>query len=391
MGGGWWVVGCGAVLAGQTLEPVVPNFFYHPRMLAYDFGPQHPLRPERLRRAVELLKRLTGVEPIDPGEGDPADVLRVHDPEFVDVVREISNPEDRSARADARTLPSEVARFGFSFGDTPPFRGMFEASLAYVAGSVEAAKRVREGASLAFNLSGGLHHARRAEASGFCVFNDAAVAIDVLLERFERVAYVDIDVHHGDGVQWIWYEDPRVLTCSIHESGRYLYPGTGFVEETGASFTSVNVPLAPNTTGDAWLWAFEEGVLPALRQFEPKAIVLQMGTDVHFTDPLAHLRVAAQDWLSAVRCIRDLGVPIVAVGGGGYALKAVPRMWAAACMTLAGIEYADALPQDLAEAWEMPTFHDPFPPGPAGSGRAEAERAVAALREKVHPNVPMPN
>ncbi|KAA0238247.1 MAG: hypothetical protein EDM74_07325, partial [Armatimonadetes bacterium] len=123
---------------------------------------------------------------------------------------------------------------------------------------------------------------------------------------------------------FVW-DDPSVLTCSIHEDGRYLYPGTGAVEETGPAYAAVNVPLPPGTTGDTWLWAFEQGILPALEAFAPEALVLQMGTDAHFLDPLAHLNVAAQDWLEAVRLVKEAGLPIVALGGGGYSLDTVPR------------------------------------------------------------------
>lgn len=333
-------------------------FYYHPRMLAYDFGPRHPLRPERLHRAVVILERY-GFESTDPGQGDVADVLRVHDPAFVDYVRQGA---------------PDGYRFGFGPGDNPPFEGMFDASLAYVAGSAAAARRVCEGAPLAISLSGGLHHARRAEASGFCIFNDPAIALHILRERFERVAYVDIDVHHGDGVQWLWYDDPSVLTCSIHQDGRTLYPGTGGVEETGAEHSSVNVPMAPGTTGDVWLWAFEEVIMAALRRFQPQAIVLQMGTDAHFSDPLARLQVTAREWTGAVRMVRDFGVPIVAVGGGGYAITAVPRMWAAACLTLCAVQVPENLPEDLDTTWNMPYFFDA--PVGSGEGRDYAESVV---------------
>jgi acetoin utilization protein AcuC len=349
-------------------------------MLAYDFGPWHPLRPERLRRAVELLERYAPGLCIDPGPGSREDALRVHSEEYVAAVERLSRGESSS----------EDWAFGFGSGDNPPFPGMFEASQAYLAGSIEAAKAVRDGAPLAFNLSGGLHHAHRSQASGFCIFDDPAAAVHVLLERFERVAYVDIDVHHGDGVQGIWLDDPRVLTCSIHESGRTLFPGTGFVEETGGCFTSLNVPMEAGTTGDVWLWAFESAVLPALERFRPQAIVLQIGTDAHFLDPLAHLRVAAQDWLTAVRRIGELGIPLVAVGGGGYEITCVPRMWTAAVLTLSAVEFEDRIPEDLAEAWGMPAFFDPHPPGPAGSGRGEAERAIAWLRTNLLPKIPPP-
>ena len=360
-------------------------FYYHPRMLGYDFGPQHPLKPERLRRTIELLCRY-GVEPIDPGEGSADDARRVHDSAYVEAVRKLSDLIVEHACQEER---AEWLRFGMPFGfgpgDNPPFSGMYEASLAYSAGSVRAAENVRDGALLAISLSGGLHHAMRSKASGFCIFDDPAVAVHVLLEKFDRVAYVDIDLHHGDGVQWIWYDDSRVLTYSIHQDGRTLFPGSGSVEETGVDFTSVNVPLTPGTTGENWLWAFESTALPALERFRPQAIVLQMGTDAHFLDPLGHLQAAVQDWLTAILRVQGLGTPLVAVGGGGYNLTTVPRMWTAATLTLMGIPFDDEIPRDLAEEWGMPKFFDPEPPG--GIGREQAVRVVSCLEESVLPNI----
>lgn len=341
-------------------------------MMRYDFGPHHPLRPERLARTMALLDAMGVYDPLDPGLGSIDDVLRVHDAAFVDAVAKISSDPGRVAQRG----------FGFEGGDNPPFAGMYEASLAYVAGTAQAARAVRDGASLAFGIAGGLHHARRAEASGFCIFNDPAIACHILLERFARVAYIDIDVHHGDGVQWIWFEDPRVLTCSIHQDPRTLYPGTGFVTETGAHCTALNVPLPPGTTGDVWLWAFRETILPALDAFKPQAVVLQMGTDSHALDPLAHLRNSAQEWLEAVRAIGGLGLPVVALGGGGYNLDTVPRMWVAACLTLAAIPFAEDIPEPLASDWRVRSFFDPLPEGPASYGRPAADQVVEAIREK---------
>ena len=271
-----------------------------------------------------------------------------------------------------------MSKWGFGSGDNPAFGGMYEASLAYTAGSVRAACEVRDGAELAFGIAGGLHHAQRSSASGFCVFNDPAIACSVLRDRFSRVAYVDIDLHHGDGVQALFYDDASVMTCSIHESGLHLFPGTGFVEERGVEGSSVNVPLEPGTTGDVWVWAFENGVLPLLRAFDPGAVVLQMGTDAHFLDPLGHLNVAAQEWLSAVLLVRELGLPVVALGGGGYAQECVPRMWAAAVMTLSGVEFVDELPVDVPREWGMATFSDELPE-PRGQGRAEVEATIRSL------------
>lgn len=334
-------------------------------MLAYDFGPRHPLRPERLRRAVSLVQLLARVPPIDPGEGDVEDVLRVHDASYVEEV------------ARASQNPAGASGYGLGSLDNPAFEGMHEAALAYCAGSAAAARAVLGGSKLAVNLSGGLHHALRDRASGFCVYNDPAIAIAILRERYERVAYIDIDVHHGDGVQWIFYSDPSVLTASIHESGRTLFPGTGFPEETGAQGTSVNVELPARATGDIWLETFERGILPALEIFGPQAIVLQMGTDPHFLDPLAHLQVAVQEWLGAVRAVRDLGLPIVAVGGGGYNLTTVPRMWAAAVLTLMRLE----VPHDLPAGYDSGTFLDPELPQPRRQGEEEAHRSLRRLEQ----------
>jgi acetoin utilization protein AcuC len=359
-----------------------PPFYYHPRMLAYDFGPEHPLKPERLRRAVPLIRALTGIEPTDPGPGKPEDALRIHADDYVHAVRNLSGGDH---------LPNGyLGNYGFGSVDNPPFLGMYEAALAYLAGTVRAAEDVRGGAPLAINLSGGLHHAHRARASGFCVFDDPAVALAILRERFDRVAYIDIDVHHGDGPQWLFYDDHRVLTCSIHQTGRTLFPATGFVNETGPAFTSVNVPLEAGTTGDVWLWAFSRGILPAIGRFKPQAIVLQMGTDPHDLDPLGRLRLTVQEWVEAVRLVRDLGLPIVATGGGGYNLDTVPRMWAAAVLTLMGLEVPEALPEPLASEWGVYRFFDTVVPGPRGSRLQEAEDVIAELETLVLPNVPSP-
>lgn len=343
-------------------------------MLSYDFGPQHPLKPERLRRAVALAEHF-GFVSIDPGSGKEADPLRVHSREYVEAVKRISDGNRNNEH-----------QFGFGNLDNPSFTGMYEASLAYTAGSVAAARAVVDGAELAISLSGGLHHARRAQASGFCIFNDAAVAAHILRERFDRVAYVDIDVHHGDGVQWLFYDDPSVLTCSIHQDGRTIYPGTGGVEEVGTDFSSFNVPLVPNTTGDVWLEGFAL-IEAALKAFAPEAIVLQMGTDSHFADPLARIRNTAQEWLEAVRRIRDFGVPVVAVGGGGYKLTTVPRMWLAACLVLTGQEVPLGMPEPYVTEWGMSTIANDELPLPRRYGEEALEKARNFHEREVLPNI----
>ncbi|HWP30104.1 MAG TPA: acetoin utilization protein AcuC [Fimbriimonadales bacterium] len=343
---------------------MIPNFFYRPEMLEYDFGSFHPLRPERLKKTIEVLDELHAIEPIASPPAKIEDLLRVHDMEYIEAVQKagtIPNPSEK-----------KWTQFGLGTEDNPIFEKMHEKALWYVGGSVAAAEKIRDGEKISFNLSGGLHHAHRNRASGFCIYNDPAIMISILRERFEKVAYIDIDVHHGDGVQWIYYDDPTVMTISIHESGRTLFPGTGFVNETGAENTSINIPLEAYTTGDVWVWAFKEVVPRALEKFVPHAIVLQMGADAHFDDPLAHLLVSVQEWLEAVRIVKSFGLPIAACGGGGYNLSTVPRMWSAACILL-GEENSSIIER----------FYDSSLPQPREQGKKEAERVVKELLENV--------
>ena len=341
-----------------------------------------------MRRTLTLLNRLAEVDFRLSERAGEQDLLRVHSDEYVDAVRKLSDVEDAATRW-SRRGEDLATEFGL-YGDNPPFPDMYDVSRGYVGVVADAARAVRDGAPLAFGLGGGLHHARWDRASGFCIFSDGALGIDILRERFERVAYIDIDLHHGDGVQSIWLDDPNVLTYSIHESGKTLYPGTGFVNETGASGTSVNVPLPAKTTGEVFLDAFKRTALPVMERFQPEAIVLQMGTDAHISDPLGHLRVFAQDWLAAVAEVRNLNLPIVVTGGGGYNLTTVPRMWTAAILTLSDLPVPDEIPADLAAAWQMPTFFDPESQRPAPFGATEVNDVVNEVLRVVLPGVPSP-
>lgn len=343
--------------------------------MSYDFGPRHPLKPVRLARTIALLKAF---EPEiiceDPGIATDDEVLRVHSEEYVEFVRTVG---------DGRASQEELFRYGFGSVDTPPFPGIFEAALAYCGGAVRAAECLNRGDTLAFNIAGGLHHAHRDRASGFCVFDDPAISLALMKERYSKLLYVDIDLHHGDGVQAIFLDDPNVVTFSIHESGKTLYPGTGFVEETGAGGAVVNVPLEAHTTGDVWLWSFAEVLSRVLDHFRPEAIVLQMGCDAHFDDPLGHLRVSVQEWLGAVRLVRDTGLPILACGGGGYELRNVPRMWSAAVLTLSGISVPEFVPEEIPGEWGIQKMIDPEPLE-QGRGRTYANEVVDYWKSKLN-------
>ncbi len=323
------------------------------RVLGYDLGPNHPLAPVRVELTVELI-RATGllggnVVEVLPGTYHQAELLRLHREDFVDAVRRLSR--DPSARAEAR--------FGLGEGDTPAFPGMHEASLLVCAASKEAARLVWEGDAVhAFNPAGGLHHAMPDRAAGFCVYNDPAVAIDWLLEHgAERVCYVDVDVHHGDGVELLFADDPRVLTISLHESGRYLFPGTGAVDDIGgpgARGSAANLPLLPGTTGELWLAAFDEAIDPLIRAYAPDVLVTQLGCDTHVTDPLAHLALSVDDMAAVYERLHRLAHEVaggrwIATGGGGYQLvQVVPRAWTAAFAEMA----QRRLPIDTPMAWQ---------------------------------------
>ena len=300
-------------------------------LLGYDFGPGHPFDPVRVRLTIELAAALgvlsgPSVAVITPSPATDDEIETVHDPAYVTVVR-------HAGRALA-----PAPWFGIGTDDDPVFPGMHEAAALVAGATLAAARSVWSGATThAVNVAGGHHHAMRANASGFCVYNDLAIAIKWLLSAgAERVAYVDLDVHHGDGVQAAFYDDPRVLTISLHESPATLFPGTGRADETGTgdgTGYAVNVPLLAGTGDAAWLRALDGVALPLLRAFRPTVLVTQHGCDSHRLDPLAHLALSVDGQRQAQVILHELAHELcdgrwIATGGGGYALvQVVPRTW----------------------------------------------------------------
>jgi acetoin utilization protein AcuC len=307
----------------------------------YDFGPSHPMNPVRVDLTVRLARSLGvvdggGLVAVPAPDATDDDLLVVHDAALIEAVR-------RSG-ADPTRLDLE---HGLGTDDNPTFPHMHRAARHVVGASLEAARRVWEGEAIhAANIAGGLHHAMPDRASGFCVYNDVASAIRWLLDHgAKKVAYVDVDVHHGDGVQAIFYDDPRVLTISLHETGQMLFPGTGFPGETGgphAIGTSVNVALPPGTADAGWLRAFHAVVPPLVRAFAPDVLVTQQGCDSHRDDPLAHLMLTVDGHRAGYRALHDLAHEVcggkwVAMGGGGYAVvDVVPRSWTHLLATVGG-------------------------------------------------------
>lgn len=299
-------------------------------LLDYDFGPMHPMAPVRLDLTIRLAREL--------GVFDHAPLLAV--PPADDALLTLVHTVDYIAavRAAADSPESFAGAFGLGTPDVPAFRDMHHASSRVVTATVAAARAVWSNeADHAVSPAGGLHHAMPAQASGFCVYNDVAVAIRWLLDQgAERVAYVDVDVHHGDGVQAVFWEDPRVLTVSVHEGPHWLFPGTGWPTEiggTGAEGTAVNVALPPGTGDEGWLRAIHSTVPHLLHSFGPDVVVSQHGCDTHFLDPLAHLTVTIDGQRRVAESVHAwahefAGGRWVAAGGGGYAVvDVVPRAW----------------------------------------------------------------
>ena len=326
-----------------------PLLVFGPRSLTYDFGPSHPLSPRRFGPGMELL-RAVGAEPgLAPEPASDDELEWLHSAGYIAAVKRFS--ADPSGRPEA----------GIGPGDDPAFAGMHDAAAAVAGGSVRAMEAILHGdAEHAYHPGGGLHHAMATRASGFCVYNDVALAIARARREGLRVLYVDFDVHHGDGVQALHAADPGVLTISFHETGRSLFPGTGFVDEMGegiAAGTSVNVPLEPLCGPDAWLAAVRSVVPVLAAAFGPDVIVSQHGADAHFWDPLAHLSLTTTAVGEAARLVdrlahRHAGGRWLATGGGGYAIyRVVPRAWALTWLAGAHREAPRLLPEEWRERW----------------------------------------
>jgi len=341
-------------------------FAYHPGFLGYDFGPSHPLRPERITVALDLLQA-TGILDVDseilsPPEATKEELTLVHDADYVDAV----------AAANGHMLGHRsLSQFGFSSADNPVFPEMHRASALVTGGSVATIREIMSGRlDHAFNAAGGLHHAQRARASGFCVYNDPAVAAAIAVREFDaRVLYLDFDCHHGDGVQWLFYDSPHVMTVSFHESGRYLFPGTGGIDEAGEGAGrgySLNVPFEPFTQDASWQYALASIVPEVVRRYRPDVIISSHGCDTHRWDPLTHLALTTASFFQQARLVHDLAHEFsagrwLAVGSGGYDwMRVVPRSWSIVWAEMTNRPLPDQLPDSWLNRWSLLAM-DPLP------------------------------
>jgi acetoin utilization protein AcuC len=333
-------------------------FVYSPDYLAYKLSEEHPLNPIRLALTESLIDACGLLDGPDVFRAPPRmasddEVMYAHDRDYMERVRDLGH---------APRFANPMLDFGLGTGDNPVFPNMHEASALVCGGSLVAAELVVSGqATHAFNPGGGLHHANRRLASGFCVYNDCAVIIAWLRMQGFKVLYTDTDAHHGDGVQSIFYEDPGVLTISFHETGRYLFPGTGSTSErgSGAGFGyAVNVPLMPYTDHTSFVECYEMVVPPLARAFKPDIIVAQNGCDGHAVDPLTHLHYLTTTFERVAVRSHELAHELcdgklIALGGGGYGLwTAVPRAWAAVWAAISSQPLPERVPDAWRERWK---------------------------------------
>ncbi len=308
---------------------------YGDELMKHHLSDQHPLQPIRVKLAVDLIRSTGLIEYchlLPPRRATIKELELVHSRRYIELVRELSDPTRRD-----RASPDEIDAAGFASADNPISDELHEGAALVAGATLVAAQAIESGAAVhAFSPSGGLHHAHRARASGFCTYDDPAIACKWLKDQGHRVAYVDVDVHHGDGVEDIFQSDPDVLTISLHESGRYLFPGTGFPEDCGVGAgrgSAANLPFLPYTWDEPWLEGFEKVVPALLRRFKPTVLVTQDGCDTHYLDPLAHLAATTRIWPRVGQVFHELAHELcggrwLALGGGGYAVyEVVPRAW----------------------------------------------------------------
>lgn len=322
-------------------------FLYTDRYFAYDYGEGHPLKIHRLRLTHDLCKayglfELPEAEVVETQAATEAEILRFHTPEYVKALKRASRGE----------CTGDLAH-GLGHGDNPIFSGLWEWSVLQSGATLQCARLVSEGeVRAAFNIAGGLHHAGPARASGFCYVNDPVLAIYHFVDQGKRVLYLDIDAHHGDGVQWAFYDEPTVVTVSFHQDGRTLFPGTGTLDENGrgkGQGTSVNIPMLPGTD-DHVFWEGFLRVVPRLMEvFRPDVVVSQLGVDSFETDPLAALSLTTHGLSKVIAYLTEQAPAWVALGGGGYNVANVARAWTLAWALMNRVDLPDELPASVGD------------------------------------------
>jgi len=367
---------------------------YSPLFGSYSYGDDHPFKLQRYHLAHDLMSaygllQLPGMEIRSGGLVDDALVLSFHDPQYIARLKEFSLSDE----------PRADFVYGLGDADCPVFKGLYDFAALGAGATCEAARLVvEEGFDIAFNLAGGWHHAHRGKASGFSYLNDAVLAINWLVGRGRRVVYLDIDAHHGDGVQEGFYDSDQVLTISLHESGVYFFPGSGSEKEIGTGHGrgySVNLPLIAHTDDALYMKAFDEVAYPLIAAYNPDVIVTQIGADTFRTDPLTSLEITTHSYSYIMRKLKALKIPWVALGGGGYDLMNTARAWTIAWGVMNGIHLNPRLPasfvarirelgyphRSLLDAMHWADDHD------RNMALEAVERTIGAIKKKVFPRI----
>jgi acetoin utilization protein AcuC len=358
----------------------------------FNYGPSHPLQWDRVSYAMDLISayRLTSLEGMRSVVPEPAsvdDVLSYHDKKYIAALKE----------ANDGVMRDHFLSYNMGTGDNPVFPGLFDFSLMVTGCTLTAAEIVlKKEASRAFNMTGGMHHAMKASASGFCFINDIVLAIHLFLKKRMRVLYVDIDAHHGDGVQAAFYDTDRVLTLSFHESGRSLFPGTGFTDELGEGKGrgySVNVPLRYGCDDSTFIWAFDEIFIPIVEKFKPDIVVSLVGCDMMLTDPLSNMNLTSEGYTHAVTRMGEYAKDWLVLGGGGYNQFNTSRLWTLVWACMNGETLPNELPKDYDKlardnGFDLPGLRDE--PYRVGEWRkqdilVEAQRSVREIKRDVFP------
>ncbi len=365
---------------------------YSPLFVNFNYGDDHPFKLQRNRFAYDLLEAyglldLPGMQIRDCRPASDELVQSFHDPVYIARIKEFSASDE----------PRADFRFGLGDAECPVFKGLYDFAALGAGATFEAVRLVEEeGFDIAFNMNGGWHHAHRARASGFSYLNDAVVAINWLVARGRRVLYLDIDAHHGDGVQEAYYDTDQVLTISLHESGIYFYPGTGFEDETGegrGKGYSVNIPLLSHTDDAIYMKAFDEVAYPLIAAFNPDIIVTQIGVDTFRTDPLTNLEITTHSYCAMLSKIKRLKIPWVALGGGGYDLMNTARAWTLAWSIMNNVELDPRLPKVFIDKIEPLGFQNRVlldaqhwaDEGERTLALAAVEKSIARIKKTIFP------
>ena len=369
-------------------------FVYSDELAWFDFGADHYFKPERASKTYELCNRYgvmnyEWMKILNPDRPDESLLTLFHEDEYIRLLEKASRGE----------FSLEILERGIGTPDNPLLPGIFDWSLKVTGGTVTAINRILNGEALAaFNPLGGFHHARKGNAEGFCYINDIAIGIKDVLKKNPnaKIAYIDIDAHHGNGVQDAFYDDPRVLFLCVHETGKNLYPWSGNENETGEGdgrgFT-VNIPLEPGSDDEVFSYAFDEIIPPLLDRFSPDLVVAELGADMLISDPLTHLKLTNNGYIRAVKKVIQICPRILALGGGGYDLYRTARCWTLAWAALNNLEPVDeyaGLVGGMMFGPEMEVgslFDNPYTNtgGAKDTAISEAKRVVAYLKREVFP------